>query len=402
MESPISSTVRFGLRLIYYALAVFLVSAGLQFLAGVFRQPERVVWIIGAVGTAAAGLNAVGKVYSLASPLLGARKLIAAAIVLDLIGLLLPVTDRILTPPANLVHSSFLFTVSGALLFSIFLKSLARGLDRPEIVHQISRLQVLAVACVLILLFAMFQPGSSYMLSSLLVMIGLGCALSGAVIYTAVLGTILRAPKSTEMPVTAPEPSAINETASAGGRARLPIGLALLSVLICGAAAANIILVPSRIPAKLSGPTRAPNGLEAWAGKRCPPVTIETLDGKRVDLAKKLGQPVVLNFWATWCPPCRKELPNFETFAKETPANEVFLIGLSDEEPTKVREFIARERITYPMGRILRPPAPFDNIAAIPTTFVIDRAGIIRKVHVGYCTYEELKSYVEIAERSPS
>jgi peroxiredoxin len=134
-----------------------------------------------------------------------------------------------------------------------------------------------------------------------------------------------------------------------------------------------------------------------WQGKLLPDLAIQTLDGKTLHTPDFRGRPLILNFWATWCPPCRAELPHFQRFAKENASAGVAVVGISDEPLDVLRPFVAEQGLTYPIGNALSPPAPFNAIEAWPTTVVVDAKGIIRKVHVGYCSYEKLKAYVEAA-----
>ena len=104
--------------------------------------------------------------------------------------------------------------------------------------------------------------------------------------------------------------------------------------------------------------------------------TLTELDGKKWTLKEQRGKVVLLNFWATWCPPCRKEMPDLETLYKQFKDQGLVILAISDEDADKVRPFIAEQKVTYP---ILLDPGRRVNelfqIEGIPKTFVYDRNG---------------------------
>ncbi len=109
------------------------------------------------------------------------------------------------------------------------------------------------------------------------------------------------------------------------------------------------------------------------------------LSGERVDLAAYTGQGkvVVLNVWATWCPPCVVETPGFVDLANDF-EDEVQFVGLAaEDDPEAVRGFGERYDVSYPLVMVgaLRGPAPEGRV--LPTTYVIDKQGRIRMRHEG-------------------
>jgi thiol-disulfide isomerase/thioredoxin len=115
------------------------------------------------------------------------------------------------------------------------------------------------------------------------------------------------------------------------------------------------------------------------------PFTARTLDGREVSLAALRGKVVIVNFWATWCPPCREEIPDLIAL-QEKYKDQLQIIGVSQDEgaPEMVARFVAEHRMNYPVvmtsAEIERQ---FPNINALPTSFMIDRDGRIAQRHVG-------------------
>jgi peroxiredoxin len=104
--------------------------------------------------------------------------------------------------------------------------------------------------------------------------------------------------------------------------------------------------------------------------------TLTELGGKKWTLTEQRGKVVVVNFWATWCPPCRKEMPDLETLYKQFKDQGLVILAISDEDAGKVAPFIAEQKVTYPI--LLDPGRKVNElfqIEGIPKTFVYDRSG---------------------------
>ena len=104
--------------------------------------------------------------------------------------------------------------------------------------------------------------------------------------------------------------------------------------------------------------------------------TLTELNGKTWTLKELRGKVVVVNFWATWCPPCRKEMPDLETLYKQFKDQGLVILAISDEDAGKVRPFVAEQKVTYPI--LLDPGRKVNElfqIEGIPKTFVYDRGG---------------------------
>jgi len=132
--------------------------------------------------------------------------------------------------------------------------------------------------------------------------------------------------------------------------------------------------------------------IDAWEGVYAPPYAMTTLDGESISLEDLRGKRVVINIWATWCPPCVKEIPHFQALAM-THGDEVVVIGISDETEKTVRDFVDDTDMDYAIVVDEAPPSPFGDIRAYPTTFVIDRNGVIQHVVEGYLDESRLFAY---------
>lgn len=127
---------------------------------------------------------------------------------------------------------------------------------------------------------------------------------------------------------------------------------------------------------------------------RAPDFTVVTLDGDTLRSAELGGRVVVVNFWATWCGPCRLEMPSLQSLHEDRADDGVLVVGLSTDLGSvgPIREYVDERDITFPIARATNDHRrAFGGIQGIPTTFLIDRTGVVRHRVVGYFTPPALR-----------
>ncbi len=135
----------------------------------------------------------------------------------------------------------------------------------------------------------------------------------------------------------------------------------------------------------------------AIKGQPAPEFALEDLQGRVYRLSELRGTPLVLNFWATWCPPCRAEMPLLEYHAQVLQGQVLFLAINYRETRDLVEPFVEELGLTY-MKVLLDPQGEASaryNVLALPTTFFVDAEGIIRDIHLGALTQEQLSGYLD-------
>jgi len=128
----------------------------------------------------------------------------------------------------------------------------------------------------------------------------------------------------------------------------------------------------------LGGPENAP--AEPNMGQPAPTLVITRLDGGRFDLSQLRGKVVLVNYWATWCIPCRKEMPRLATFYRQYHEQGLEIIGISVDRPgqrDKVVEIMSSLAYPAAMGSDVMDDG-FGKPKGVPSTFVIDRGGVVR------------------------
>jgi len=130
---------------------------------------------------------------------------------------------------------------------------------------------------------------------------------------------------------------------------------------------------------------------ELREGSRAPDFQLTELGGEAVSLSDMRGMTVLLNFWATWCPPCRAEMPYIQQIYEEGASRGLMVLAVNlGESPAEVKEFMESNNLSFPvLLDINKEVGRSYGIQAIPTTFIIDQSGIIRVIEVGAFTSED-------------
>ncbi len=134
-------------------------------------------------------------------------------------------------------------------------------------------------------------------------------------------------------------------------------------------------------------------------------LSLRTLEGETIQLSELRGKVVFLNQWATWCPPCRAEMPAIEKLYKSVDKNKIAFVMLSlDDSEEKARNFVREKAFTFPVYQPAGPlPAAFAS-EAIPTTLILDSKGQIVQRIEGIANYDtdEFRRYLLSLSGSPS
>lgn len=146
-------------------------------------------------------------------------------------------------------------------------------------------------------------------------------------------------------------------------------------------------------------PPAAPAPDATAAKPERPSLKLETFDGKAYDLAEHRGRWVVVNFWATWCTPCLKEIPDLDAFDKARADVDVIGLAYEEIERADMEAFLKEHPMSYPMAIIdtFNPPADFDTPRGLPMTYLIAPDGKVAKQFLGPTTSEELTKMIEVA-----
>ena len=130
---------------------------------------------------------------------------------------------------------------------------------------------------------------------------------------------------------------------------------------------------------------------KATIGAVAPDVSFDALDGHKLTLTSYAGHPLVVNFFATWCVPCKAELALIESrYVRLAPLGLAVLGADQQESVTQVRAFVRAHGVTYPVAIDQGPALQTYGGDAIPTSLFVDRNGVLRAVHIGEMTADML------------
>jgi len=170
-------------------------------------------------------------------------------------------------------------------------------------------------------------------------------------------------------------------TKPAAAKNALPLYVWILAALIAVLAGYYVLGKSAATGANVTKPSLPPADVAGQA----PGFTLTDVQGRAVSLADFRGKVVVLDFWATWCPPCRREIPDFITLQSEFGSKGVQFVGIALDEPGNVKAFAQQNGMNYPVLLGDDDVAKsYGGISGIPTTFIIDRGGKIVNRFVGF------------------
>ncbi|MCD7033652.1 TlpA family protein disulfide reductase [Metabacillus sp. GX 13764] len=140
-------------------------------------------------------------------------------------------------------------------------------------------------------------------------------------------------------------------------------------------------------------PKDAPVGAEA--GNKAPDFSLPSLDKQSARLADYKGQKVLINFWASWCGPCQKEMPLLKEYQQDHPEIKVLTINVTANEPSieNVRNFLKKRDLKFPVGLDYNAEVSGDyQVFSYPVSFFLDEQGTIKHIVRGELSKEDLAS----------
>ncbi|MFW5996115.1 MAG: TlpA family protein disulfide reductase [Halanaerobiaceae bacterium] len=131
-------------------------------------------------------------------------------------------------------------------------------------------------------------------------------------------------------------------------------------------------------------------------GEQAPNFTLENLEGEEVSLDDYRGEKIFLNFWATWCPPCKSEMPDIQKLHEDNENITILTINLQ-ENKNQAETYLQQNDLSFPV--LLDTEGEAGNkylVRSIPTTYIIDKEGIIKDQHIGAMNYETMTEIMEV------
>jgi thiol-disulfide isomerase/thioredoxin len=159
----------------------------------------------------------------------------------------------------------------------------------------------------------------------------------------------------------------------------------------------HVVLVPDKAGDAEQGTTDSEQ--PHMRGKVAPGFTLTDLDGKKVSLSDFKGRPVLVNFWATWCGPCKVEMPWFEQFQKQYAAQGFEILGLTDDAEVgkdTITKVAHRIGVSYPIlltdGKV---QTAYGGLDVLPMSFYVDRNGVVVEETAGLGSKDEIEAHIK-------
>lgn len=136
-----------------------------------------------------------------------------------------------------------------------------------------------------------------------------------------------------------------------------------------------------------------------WYGKPAPDFALLDISDKEHRISNYHGKNILIVFWATWCPPCKREIPDLIELRKTTDSDDLVMLAISNENPNVVKRFVAQAKINYDVlldkGAL---PMPYKSVQAIPCSFFIDAEGKIKLAAMGMVSLKEIKMIFQTSQ----
>jgi len=166
----------------------------------------------------------------------------------------------------------------------------------------------------------------------------------------------------------------------------------------------HVVLVPDKAGSAAQTDSQSPEAeATRMRGKAAPAFKLVALDGKKVSLSDYKGHPVLVNFWATWCGPCKVEMPWFEEFNKQYAAQGLVILGLADDVDAgkdTIAKVAKKTGVTYPIlltdGKVQKLYSP-EGMDYLPMSFYVDRNGVIVEETAGLGGKDQIEAHIKKA-----
>ena len=159
----------------------------------------------------------------------------------------------------------------------------------------------------------------------------------------------------------------------------------------------QVNLTPANSATSSADPSEDPMA-KTMTGKVAPSFTLVDLEGKKVSLKDYKGRPVLVNFWATWCAPCKLEMPWFEEFRQKYAPQGFEILGIAEDDAGKdvIAKAVKRINVSYPILLTDQKVAPaYGGVDYLPESFYVDRNGIVEIQTSGLGSKDEIEANIK-------